>query len=283
MFNEWKSRISGALIMLGAISLVLSIIFANFFANKTVYESEVSSPSFAPITISKPTVLNAVSNEIKITAVGQGKEKVQLAIGRSKDVKDYAEYDKTAYAEIDRFKGYSLDYVLYNIDYKPKKPINLESDMWFFYASGTGKTYITWNKNKADDYSIIALTDGKKPAPKLYFEWTVEPYSPYTKPFLIIGIMLLVIGLAGMLFTQFKELFVSTIVNPILERIKFNKAVTQADSLKVSEIEKFAANKETNLGVTQSEQTQPTLSEEVKPQKRYPSRRELREQEKRRK
>ncbi|QPK93839.1 hypothetical protein HCQ94_04440 [Actinomyces sp. zg-332] len=269
------------LLSIVTVCLLLLVGYIGFFNTTTVYKSTLSSPSSAPIVISKTNVLNAISNDVKISAYSKKtNSEVQLAIGPSKDVEEYAKYGNTYYAEIDRFiDTNTLGYVLHNIKGKPKSKIDLESDMWEVYSKGKGTASVNWSKKNSGNYSLIAMTDGKEVAPSVDLEWKVAPYSPYLLHTSILAILIFLATAIALFHKEIKNFIKAFLIIPVKQRIEFNKAVTQVDTLKVSEIQAYANKIEQKSSVNTIDETQ----QEELPKKRYPSRRQLREQEKGRK
>lgn len=238
MFKSYRTKIFSLLIILGFLSLIASILCATVFANKSIYSATTDNIK-GKIVITKSGVLNALSDKVKVSVIADKKAKVQIGIGKSLDVKDYALYKNKSYYLVDDFStGHTLKTVKIGKKVDTGN-INLKSDMWNAFSKGIGKTSIKWKMKHSDYYAVIASSDTNKDY-KLLFEWKVAPYNSYTNAFLFVGIVLIIIGIFPIGIEYSKKIVHKKVIKSIKQTIEFHKAVTQVQDLKVSQIRDYA-------------------------------------------
>ncbi|MPV38141.1 hypothetical protein [Georgenia subflava] len=215
--------IAVALVVLGLIAILAAIASATLWRPTDTATLTTPRPE-AAVLVSDPGVLDAVADEVTITATADDDQPVTLVVARTQDVEAWLGSDPhsriTGLASWDELE-------VTDVEAEPTEPPTGEatgepadeataestattepadeapaalpnpagSDLWVVEQTGTGNAEIEW-EGADGRWSLLAATDGTTPAPTVSLTWPVDVRTPWLVPGLIVGAVLLLAGLA---------------------------------------------------------------------------------------
>ncbi|RPF25774.1 hypothetical protein [Georgenia muralis] len=185
--------ISVALIVLGVVAIALAIASATVWRPTDTATLTLPDRPEAPVVVSDPGVLDAVAEDVTITATAGDDEPVVLVVARSEDVDAWVGED--AHVRITGLSSWEQLDAETRGESAEALPNPAGSDLWPVEQTGTGTAEIEW-EDVEGRWSLLAATDGESPAPQVALSWPVEVRTPWLVPGLVAGAVLLLAGLA---------------------------------------------------------------------------------------
>ncbi|WP_447924946.1 hypothetical protein [Georgenia muralis] len=185
--------ISVALIVLGVVAIALAIASATVWRPTDTATLTLPDRPEAPVVVSDPGVLDAVAEDVTITATAGDDEPVVLVVARSEDVDAWVGED--AHVRITGLSSWEQLEAETRGESAEGLPNPAGSDLWPVEQTGTGTAEIAW-EDAEGRWSLLAATDGASPAPQVALTWPVEVRTPWLVPGLVAGAVLLLAGLA---------------------------------------------------------------------------------------
>lgn len=166
-----------------------------FLAEPAEMVASLSESKDAAVTVIDGKTLNAFDGSQTITITSSGP--IFAAYGRSDDVAGWI--GDTTVNKVS-FSAKTGDLTSKTVVGKSDKvPDPKGSDLWLDEYSEDKK--VTLTVNVPDDISFIILSDGEKPAPgNISISWPIDNRTPFAGPLIIGGTVLLLAGLAALLW-----------------------------------------------------------------------------------
>ncbi|GAA1644548.1 hypothetical protein [Georgenia ruanii] len=196
--------ISAVLMVLGVIAIALAIASATVWRPTNTATLTLPARPATPVVISDAGVLDAVAPDVRIVATADDGQPVTLAVGRTEDVLAWVDgaphtritglssWEQLAVKDV---AGGEATAGATPAEGQAALPSPAGSDLWVSEQTGTGTAEMSW-KDREGRWSLLAATDGTGPAPQVSLSWPREVSTPWLVPGLIVGVILLLAGLA---------------------------------------------------------------------------------------
>lgn len=186
-------RILAALLcLIGLVLIGLGIASATVWKPAPTVTATAELTGDAPLVVTAPGVLEVGGLPATLTVASDPETPVFLAYGRSNEVMAWV--GSAAYTSVDGLKTWNT---LETSDHpgEPSAPNPDGSDLWVVQKTGTGSVSI--EIDNGGSYSILAATDGTKPAPhSISLTMPNDTSTPFFIPGVVAGAILLLAGAA---------------------------------------------------------------------------------------
>lgn len=202
--------VSGLLaLLLGIAALISGIGLQTFWAPpETKTASVAQPPAEAPLTLITGDFAQVDDDEVDYTLTGEGEYTVML--GRERDVRAWigdAAYNEVTGIQADVAKDEDPQVTIEHTEGEATVPNPAGSDLWIETFEVAGTLEQRWNLPEEDRTALLIAVDGTEPAPtEMTVTWTNrEGTSPWITPLIVIGSVLIVLGLALLIWAAIRR------------------------------------------------------------------------------
>lgn len=194
-------------IILGVVAILISVGLQTMWAPPAVFNATTGDTQDAPLTVVTEGIDVDPDDAIEYTVTGDGE--FTLMYGQLRDIEAWvgdAAHNRIDGVNTDVDRGEDPTVEVTFVDGEAEVPNPVNSDLWLATQDVTDEVTQRWTSSDSGEWALLIATDGTAPAPaEIGVSWVnVEPDSPWITPLMIAGIVLIVIGIA-LLIWRFME------------------------------------------------------------------------------
>lgn len=197
-------------IILGVVAILISVGLQTIWAPPAEFNATTQDTQDAPLTIVTEGIDVDPDNPIEYTVSGDGE--FTLMYGQLRDIEAWvgdAAHNRIDGVNTDVARGEDPTVNVTYVDGETEVPNPANSDLWLATQEVTDEVTQRWISSDAGQWALLVAADGTAPAPAEFsVSWVnVEPDSPLVTPLMIAGIVLILIGLALLIwrFIEFRR------------------------------------------------------------------------------
>ena len=197
-------------IILGVVAILVAVGLQTIWAPPAEFNATTSDTQEAPLTIVTEGIDVDPDDDIEYTVTGDGE--FTLMYGQLRDIEAWvgdAAHNRIDGVNTDVPRGEDPTVEVTFVDGETEVPNPVNSDLWLATQEVTDEVTQRWTSSDAGEWALLIATDGTQPAPTDFsVSWVnMEPDSPWITPLMIIGIILILIGIALLIwrFIEFRR------------------------------------------------------------------------------
>ncbi|GAA4112914.1 DUF202 domain-containing protein [Enteractinococcus coprophilus] len=186
-------------IILGVVAILVSVGLQTIWAPPAVFDATTETTQEAPLTVITDGVDIDPDEAIEYTVRGDGE--FSLMYGQLRDIEAWvgeAAHHRIDGVNTDVERGADPTVNITYVDGEAEVPNPVNSDLWLATQEVTDEVTQRWTRTDAGQWGLLIAVDGVAPAPTDFsVSWVnIEPNSPLILPLMIAGIVLVLIGIA---------------------------------------------------------------------------------------